>query len=118
MTRSAIMSMAVSSGKLSHWWPCGGRYLMRYSRPGPDTRLVRHLESWLGAWPPPSGKLVVVGSERREQPGWDGRIQQVTGVATPEGAVLSVPTAAAPDVQALTNGDLESLDWLGQRLGE
>ena len=91
---------------------------MPVSDDDPNTRLVRHLESWLGAWPPPSGKLVVVGSERREQPGWDGRIQQVTGVATPEGAVLSVPTAAAPDVQALTNGDLESLDWLGQRLGE
>ncbi|CAA9250641.1 MAG: hypothetical protein AVDCRST_MAG10-2205 [uncultured Acidimicrobiales bacterium] len=32
-------------------------------------RLHRHLRSWLGAWPP-ADELTIVGSVRREEPGW------------------------------------------------
>ncbi len=53
-------------------------------------RLDRHLRSWLGAWPP-AGEVTVVGSPRRRQPGWDGAVRPFAGVATPDGAVLSVP---------------------------
>jgi GNAT superfamily N-acetyltransferase len=66
----------------------------------PD-RLTAHLRSWLGEWPPDGPGLHVVGSERREQPGWDGRIHPAIGVASPAGAVLSVPRDAVSDVQAL-----------------
>lgn len=53
-------------------------------------RLARHLRSWLGTWPP-DGAVTVVGSPRRSQPGWDGMVRPFAGVATPVGAVLSVP---------------------------
>ena len=60
-----------------------------------EALLTRHLETWLGVWPPPPGRLVVVGSERRTRPGWDGAVRPVVGVATDDGGtVLSVP----PDV--------------------
>lgn len=70
-------------------------------------RLGSHLSTWLGAWPDggPQG-LVVVGCDRRVQPAWDGEVRPVVGVATPGGAVLSVPPAAAHDVRAL-GGELE-----------
>jgi GNAT superfamily N-acetyltransferase len=54
-------------------------------------RLERHLADWLGAWPPATGELLVVGSERRTTPGWDGKVYPVAGVSTPDGTVLSVP---------------------------
>jgi GNAT superfamily N-acetyltransferase len=54
-------------------------------------RLERHLADWLGAWPPTTGELLVVGSERRTTPGWDGKVYPVAGVSTPDGTVLSVP---------------------------
>jgi GNAT superfamily N-acetyltransferase len=62
-------------------------------------RLERHLRSWLGAWPPEGG-VTVVGSPRRRQPGWDGAIRPFAGVATPAGAVLSVPPDRAEAVRA------------------
>jgi GNAT superfamily N-acetyltransferase len=62
--------------------------------PGFGERLERHLADWLGAWPPAPGELLVVGSERRTTPGWDGKVYPVAGVSTPDGTVLSVP----PDV--------------------
>ena len=70
-------------------------------------RLGTHLSTWLGAWPDggPQG-LVVVGSAGRVEPAWDGEVRPVVGVATPAGAVLSVPPAAVEDVRAL-GGELE-----------
>jgi GNAT superfamily N-acetyltransferase len=56
--------------------------------------LRRHLETWLGAWPPPRPGITVVGSTSRTTPGWDGEIRPLRGVATPEGTVISVP----PDI--------------------
>ncbi len=58
-----------------------------------------HLRTWLGRWPG-SGPVDVVGSIRREQPGWDGRIFPVIGVYSPEGAVLSLPPRSAAEVRS------------------
>jgi GNAT superfamily N-acetyltransferase len=74
--------------------------------------LVRHLESWLGAWPghvtSVSGGVVVVGHDQRLVPGWDAKVHDVIGVATPHSAVLSVPPHAAASLQAVaTTGTLE-----------
>ena len=79
------------------------------SRVEGERRLGEHLRSWLGAWPDggPRG-LVVVGSPLRESPGWDGGVRPVAGVATTEGAVLSVPPGAVDDVRALSD-DLEAI---------
>jgi hypothetical protein len=64
-------------------------------------RLSAHLRSWLGHWPAPPGEVVVVGSPMRVGPGWDGRTRPFIGVASPEGAVLSVPPGAEPAVRRL-----------------
>jgi RimJ/RimL family protein N-acetyltransferase len=83
-------------------------------------RLVAHLRTSLGAWPPPSGGLVVTTSPLRTLPGWDGNVRRFTGLRTPEGAVLSVhpslldaasalgPTfdAAKPELERLLGGRL------------
>jgi GNAT superfamily N-acetyltransferase len=64
------------------------------SREVPDA-LVEHLRHWLGAWPPTS-ELDVVSAPQRTQPGWDGHVRPVLGVADASGAtVLSVPPAVA-----------------------
>jgi GNAT superfamily N-acetyltransferase len=69
-------------------------------------RLHAHLRHWLGHWPPAPGEVVVVGSRRRVEPGWDGRTSasghRVVGVASPDGVVLSVP----PGVE-------QAVEWLG-----
>lgn len=92
-------------------------------------RLERHLAAWLGAVPPDIG-LLVTTSPSRTSPGWDGAVHPVTGVATPAGAVLSVPPDAVDAVasladdldglrQASTDGRLgEALGWAGARLFE
>jgi GNAT superfamily N-acetyltransferase len=63
-----------------------------------DARLRRHLRDWLGRWPP-TRSLDVVGSIRRGQPGWDGRIFPVIGIGCPGWTVLSVPPAHAEAVR-------------------
>lgn len=79
-------------------------------------RLQRHLHNWLGAWPP-DGDVMVVGSEQRCRPGWDGVVRPFAGVAIPGGAVLSVPPDRAPAVRA-GGADLDGvLDRLPQALG-
>lgn len=77
-------------------------------------RLTCHLSAWLGDWPtggPTS--LIITSSPNRTTPGWDGNIRPVAGVATPEGAVLSVPEPHVESVQALGS----TLDEVGPQLG-
>ncbi len=76
-----------------------------------DERLQAHLRSWLGVWPP-ERPLHVVGSEKRTTPGWDGAVRAVNGVATPHGAVLSVP----PDVVDEVGAAGDDLKTVGARL--
>lgn len=87
-----------------------------------DDRLRAHLRSWLGAWPP-ARPVHVVGSVRRTEPGWDGAVRVVNGVATPDGAVVSVPpeaesrvTAAVDELESGGAGDV--LGPLGARLAD
>lgn len=63
-----------------------------------DQRLLHHLASWLGQWPP-LAPLQVVGSGRRRIPGWDRRPHPMIGVGCPGGLILSVSPAAAPAVR-------------------
>jgi GNAT superfamily N-acetyltransferase len=73
-------------------------------------RLVEHLRSWVGAWPP-QRHLQVVANPSRALPGWDGQVAPVAGVVTGEGdAVVGVAPSiagAASDVAAA--GDLDAL---------
>ncbi|HLI16452.1 MAG TPA: GNAT family N-acetyltransferase [Acidimicrobiales bacterium] len=64
-----------------------------------ESRLRAHLRHFLGAWPP-SRPLEVVGSPLRERPGWDGAVRPAVGVATPAGAVVSVPPGSVGEVAA------------------
>lgn len=81
-------------------------------------RLVAHLSSWLGAWPPHSEGVTVVGHAGRLVPGWDGLVHRYIAVATPTGAVLSVPPEEAHAISELTGrGSLaEDLLSLGHSL--
>lgn len=62
------------------------------------TQLADFLAEYLGAWPGTPG-LHVIGSDVRIRPGWDGRIHDVVGVASPHTAVISVPPGAAEQVR-------------------
>lgn len=86
-------------------------------------RLARHLRSWLGAWPP-DGPVTVVGSPRRRQPAWDGAVRPFAGVATPQGAVLSVAAERVERVRAagvvlddVLDGLRDALDAPGRVVG-
>lgn len=79
---------------------------MIYSSAVTDDRLAVHLRAWLGGWPGAGSGLTVVGSPRRVEPGWDGAVHAVVGVAAPDGGVLSVPPRAVPAVaELIASGD-------------
>jgi GNAT superfamily N-acetyltransferase len=67
-------------------------------------RLAEHLRTWLGAWPAQE-RLLVVGSPRREEPGWNGAVHPVIGVSTGRCGVLSVPLDVVARVSALLADD-------------
>lgn len=77
-------------------------------------RLTRHLETWLGRWPAAT-VLDIVGSPARADAGWDGRIHPALGVASPQGAVLSVAPDRLSAVQAIQARD-GSLTALGPQV--
>jgi GNAT superfamily N-acetyltransferase len=77
-------------------------------------RLTAHLRHQLGAWPPPGGVLVTTSPER-SRPGWDGVVRAVAGMASPDGAVLSVPAEAVVAVQA-AGDDLAAVERALARL--
>src|SRR5947209_1494322 len=79
-------------------------------------RLHRHLRRWLGAWPP-TGPVTVATSAARTEPGWDGAVRPFAGIATPEGAVLSVPPECVDDARRAGATLEEVLDALPQALG-
>jgi hypothetical protein len=74
--------------------------------PAPE-RLVAHLRSLLGAWPPVPGTVEVVGSERRLREHGGRWWLPAFAVSAPEGAVLSLPPAAAERLRD-THVDLDS----------
>ena len=80
-------------------------------------RLDRHLQLWLGAWPPRS-KVTVVGCDCRTEPGWDGTVRPFAGVETPRGTILSVPPDRAEQVRSAGSTLEEVLDAVPQALGQ
>lgn len=80
-----------------------------------DPSLTRFLAAWLGRWPPWL-PLDVVGSRRRQEPGWDGTVVPLLGVWAPDdGCVLSVPPDAVEAVELLGGldpGVLTSPGWV------
>ena len=68
-----------------------------------------------GVWPPKQA-LVVTTAPGRTEPGWDGAVHAVVGVASPEGAVLSVPPDRVDAVAELAD-DLDGLRAAGHGLG-
>lgn len=91
---------------------------MSDAHPDVSARLTRHLETWVGAWPPPPGAVRVVGHPGRLEPTWDGSIRPFLGVGDTRGAVLSVPPGLEEVVAELIPG-LDALDRadLGDALG-
>lgn len=61
--------------------------------------LARHLDAYLGAWPP-SGDVQVVTTGRRLEPAWDGSLVLAVVVASPDGTVISVPPTAMGEALA------------------
>ena len=80
-------------------------------------RLTLHLQSWVGAWPPPSAGVHVVGDPARLEPTWDGAVRPLQGVGTSDGVVISVPPEAVDPVSAAIGNDLLR-SGLGNDLGE
>ncbi|HUZ19131.1 MAG TPA: GNAT family N-acetyltransferase [Acidimicrobiales bacterium] len=78
-------------------------------------RLEAHLEHWLGAWPP-GGRLDVVASQLRSEPGWDGAVRPVAGVGTVAGTVLSVPPGVLCAVGELAAAG--GLALVAERIGD
>lgn len=73
--------------------------------------LGAHLDALLGGWPP-AGPFRVVGSVRRERPGWDGAVCPALALTAAGGTVLSVPPDQAVRVESLV-GDRGAAAVLG-----
>ncbi len=72
--------------------------------PGLPARLVEHLLTWVGDWPPRDPPALVV-NPRNAEPGWDGSARLVTGVVDPGGrAVIGVAPTLAAAVDELAAG--------------
>ncbi len=72
-------------------------------------RLATHLRARLGVWPPPPGAVEVAGDPQREREHGGRWWLPALAVASPEGAMLSVPPAAAERLRGRPL-DLESDD--------
>lgn len=89
---------------------------MTDSTPTFDDRLTLHLRSWVGAWPPRSPGVHVVGDPSRLQPTWDGEVRPLQGAGDGNGTVIAVPPAAVDAVTAAIGDDLDR-PGLGDDLG-
>lgn len=73
-------------------------------------RLTHHLSSWLGTWPPTS-ELVVVTSDQRSSPGWEGSVLPMAGMRAPEGIVISVaPEILETSIESARTEGLKGLE--------
>lgn len=79
-------------------------------------RLTEHLRSWVGAWPPPTAGVHVVGDPARNDPTWDGAVRPLQGVSDGSGTVIAVPPTATETVSR-TIGDDPGRNGLGDELG-
>jgi GNAT superfamily N-acetyltransferase len=75
-------------------------------------RLVAHLTSWTGGWPPTT-PATVTGNPRNAAPGWDGQVHSLTGVVDPDGrALVGVPPdfgAAVQHAAGRAGSDVDAL---------
>jgi GNAT superfamily N-acetyltransferase len=55
----------------------------------------RHLAEWFGGWPTKTSGIVVIESDVRNKPGWDGNMLPVVGVTHNDFGVLSVAPGQA-----------------------
>lgn len=83
---------------------------------GPE-QLVRHLRSWVGAWPPPSPGVHVVGDPARLEPTWDGTVRPLQGAGDGRGTVIGVAPDSVDAVRSAFAGGLDRTG-LGDELGE
>jgi GNAT superfamily N-acetyltransferase len=58
----------------------------------------RHLAEWLGGWPTTTSGVIVVESDRRATPGWDGNVVPVVGMTRGDFTVVSVAPGEAAKV--------------------
>ncbi|WP_298210632.1 GNAT family N-acetyltransferase [Ferrimicrobium sp.] len=67
--------------------------------------LTSHLANLLGMWPP-SGRLQVLPTPRRRQPGWDGTTRALIGMISPFGTLISIDPSLqlALDTTVLAGG--------------
>jgi GNAT superfamily N-acetyltransferase len=82
----------------------------------PTLHLTLHVRSWVGAWPPPSEGIHVVGDPARSEPTWDGAVRPLQGVSDGAGTVIGVPPDAAEAVRRAIGDDLDR-PGLGDDLG-
>jgi len=80
-------------------------------------RLTLHLRSWVGAWPPPSSGVHVVGDPARLEPTWDGTVRPLQGAGDGHGIVVAVPPVAVDAVRAALDDGIDR-PGLGDELGE
>jgi GNAT superfamily N-acetyltransferase len=80
-------------------------------------RLVLHLRSWVGSWPPPAPGIHIVGDPARLEPTWDGSVRLLQGVSNTDGTVIAVPPAAVDAVTAVFADGLDRAG-VGNELGE
>lgn len=65
-----------------------------------NPRLMAHLRTRLGAWPPVGG-FQIVAWPGHDEPGWDGGTLPGQGIESPEGTVLSLSPTLVGDVRSL-----------------
>jgi GNAT superfamily N-acetyltransferase len=76
-------------------------------------RLVEHLRSWVGAWPPEGAGVRAVANPRNSAPAWDGQVHPVTGVADAGGnGVIGLP----PQTYELVGSEVPDVEGLLARL--
>lgn len=63
-----------------------------------------HLELWFGGWYSSDNGIAVIESERRTEPGWDGKVLPVAGLANEHWAVISVAPGQADVVAQAVHG--------------
>ena len=68
--------------------------------------LTEHLRRWLGEWPADGPGLHVVGTERRTEPDWDGRVSPLRGLSDGARTVVGVPPGTEEaDIDRIFGGD-------------
>jgi GNAT superfamily N-acetyltransferase len=58
----------------------------------------RHLAEWFGGWPTEKSGVIVIESDLRTTPGWDGNIVPIVGMTRGDFTVLSVAPGEAAKV--------------------